>query len=161
MLSRWPTTPFEIVPIAPTTMSTTLVWPSKLSFLHSLAFGLLSLTFSFSPTPASPGTAILIIWQTACCLPTTTRSDPLCSRWWSVWMLKPQKILPSQTLALFQGLAHTICQQQFPIRTFCRGTNRRLLQHHHVYLKLYSFWANTDLGHFTLFRFSMPGPGLL
>ena len=90
MLSRWPTIPFGIVPSAPTA---TLVLNFH-SFPNSLArsWYLAIFSFSFCSTLASPGTAMLIIWQTACCLSTTTRSGLLWSSWGSVYMLKSQRI---------------------------------------------------------------------
>ena len=90
MLSRWPTNPFGIVPSAPTA---TLVLTFH-SFPNSLArsWYLAIFSFSFCSTLASPGTAMLIIWQTACCLSTTTRSGLLWSSWGSVYMLKSQRI---------------------------------------------------------------------
>ena len=62
-------------------------------------------SFSFSSTLASPGTATSIIWQTACCLSTLTRSGLLCSRtsWWSVCMLKSQRILTFSCSQTFPG----------------------------------------------------------
>ena len=67
----------------------------------------------------------------------TTRSGLLCWSWWSVCLLKSQRILTSRTLELFQGLAHTTCQQ-LSIRTFCTGTNGQLLQYYHDYLYIFS-----------------------
>ena len=100
------TIPFGIVQSAQITIGPTLVLTFP-SFLNSLArsWYLSTFSFSFSSTLASPGTATSIIWQTACCLSTLTRSGLLCSRtsWWSVCMLKSQRILTFSCSKTFPG----------------------------------------------------------
>ena len=114
------------------------------SVLNSLArsWYLSIVSFSFSSIPAFPGTAASMIWQTACCLSTTTRSGLLCSSWWLVWVAKSQRILTVSDSRTFPG----------PCSYHLSATSSPYFLHRHQWpavakpsrLPLNSQWANAE-----------------
>ena len=80
-----------------------------------------------------------IIWQTACCLSTTTRSGLLCLSWWSVCMLKSQRILTFSNSQNFSRdlFIPLVCNFQ-SVLSARAPMDTQLLQRHHVYLYILS-----------------------
>ena len=143
-------------------------------------------SFSLSSNLASPGTAMLIIWQTACCLSTTTltRSGLLWSSWGSVYMLKSRRIFTfSGSQASRDMLIPLVSNFQFVLNaqasmdTFCNTIMSTFIfflsqcwafTNYVAYrfldtLAQPAFWARSLFVNLCLLLhwFEMPGPGAL